>query len=221
MCFVCVYKIKCSVHYKYIFINRESQVESAGLIRRELSNSLVLKRIIIVKWLTAARWAVKTGSKYSENLTLFARWENIATDAPSVSLIPGLPRHVVKEKHIIRGSDPSFRPATTRRKGSSSSREKTEGGGMGEGNEERYGYEQQRRIHIQGRQWGGSVWCAGQEAAWEVVDRKRKKEREREGRRNDCGTRRRWQRVEETERANCERDPPALRVVIIINLSGV
>lgn len=79
---------------------------------------------------------------------------------------PKLPRHVVKEKRIIRGSDPSFRPTTTRRKGSSSSREKTEGGGMGRGQrEEKDGYEQQRRIHIQGRRWGRSVWCAGQEAA--------------------------------------------------------
>jgi len=43
---------------------------------------------------------------------------------------------VVEKKHIIRGNDPSFRPATTEKKEFLLARENTEGGGVGEGNEE-------------------------------------------------------------------------------------
>lgn len=51
----------------------------------------------------------------------------------SVSVIPELPRHVVEEEHIIRGNDPSFRPATTEKKEFLFAKKNTEGDG--EGNE--------------------------------------------------------------------------------------
>lgn len=94
-----------------------------------------------------------------------------------------------------------------RRKRSSSSREKTpkaaawEGGG-GEG-----GWTTE--VHAQGRRRGGSDWCAGQEAAreWWIETKRRL--------RNPVAV-----AVRDEGRSEL-RDPPALRVVIIINLSGV
>lgn len=40
---------------------------------------------------------------------------------------------MVEEEHIIRGNDPSFRPATTEKKEFLLARENTEGGGVGGG----------------------------------------------------------------------------------------
>lgn len=61
------------------------------------------------------------------------RAENIATDVLFGLRYPELPRHVVEEEHIIRGNDPSFRPATTEKKEFLLARENTEGGGVGGG----------------------------------------------------------------------------------------
>lgn len=70
------------------------------------------------------------------NPDVVVRAENIATDVLfGLSVIPELSRHVVEEEHIIRGNDPSFRPATTEKKEFLLAKENTEGDGMGGGNE--------------------------------------------------------------------------------------
>jgi len=68
------------------------------------------------------------------NPDVVVRAENIATDVLFGLRYPELPRHVVEEEHIIRGNDPSFRPATTEKKEFLLARENTEGDGVGEGN---------------------------------------------------------------------------------------
>lgn len=125
----------------------------------------------------------------------------------SVSVIPSFLRHVVEEEHIIRGNDPSFRPATTEKKEFLLARENTEGGGVGGRGGGEGGWTTE--VHAQGRRRGGSDWCAGQEAAreWWIETKRRL--------RNPVAV-----AVRDEGRSEL-RDPPALRVVIIINLSGV
>jgi len=65
------------------------------------------------------------------------------------------------------------------------------------------------KVYVQSRRRGGSDWCAGQEAAWEWwIETKRRL-------RNPVAV-----AVRDEGRSEL-RDPSALRVVIIINLSGV
>lgn len=113
----------------------------------------------------------------------------------------------MEEEHIIRENDPSFRPATIRRKRKFLlARENTEGDGVGEGNK---GVDDSGARSEKRRRRGGSDWCAGQEAAreWWIETKRRL--------RNPVAV-----AVRDEGRREL-RDPQALRVVIIINLSGV
>lgn len=143
--------------------------------------------------------------KTSEILTSLFALRILRLMFSSVSVIPELPCHVVEEEHIIRGNDPSFRPATTEKKEFLLAKENTEGDGVGRG--QRRGWTTE--VHVQDRQRGGSDWCAGQETAreWWIETKRRL--------RNPVAV-----AVRDEGRSEL-RDPPALRVVIIINLSGV
>lgn len=115
---------------------------------------------------------------------------------------------MAEEERIIRENDPSFRPATTEKEEFLHARENTEGDGVGEGN--KGGGRQWSSQHVrQSRRRGGSDWCAGQEAAreWWIETKRRL--------RNPVAV-----AVRDEGRSEL-RDPQALRVVIIINLSGV